>query len=209
MYGVMTYASGLYYMRARYYHPEIRRFVNQDILLGEIFEGQTLNRYAYVTGRPVNYVDPFGLVGENVISTICGVALIEPTPVGEVACICALIAVGGLIVHSTSNTPTTTSRPFVAPGEGIEWPGDCNEDYLNHLQKQKGLLCDVPRRCHKRNETCQNVEAKMLAGYQCQAIRLKIMNECFRGGDENHRKELNRVNRVLSDCGVIAMKVCP
>jgi RHS repeat-associated protein len=209
MYGVMTDSNGLYYMRARYYHPEIRRFVNQDILLGDIFEGQTLNRYAFVTGQPVSFVDPFGLVGENVISTICGVALIEPTPVGEVACICALIAVGGLIVHSTSNTPTTTSRPFVAPGEGIEWPGDCNEDYLNHLQKQKGLLCDVPRRCHKRNETCQNVEAKMLAGYQCRAIRLKIMDECFRGGDKLHREELKNVNDVLSKCGVIALKVCP
>jgi RHS repeat-associated protein len=33
-YGVMLEASGRYYMRARYYHPEIRRFVNQDVLLG-------------------------------------------------------------------------------------------------------------------------------------------------------------------------------
>jgi len=63
MYGVMTDESGLYYMRARYYSPEIRRFVNQDILLGGITDGQTLNRYAYVTGRPVSFVDPFGLIG--------------------------------------------------------------------------------------------------------------------------------------------------
>ncbi|EDN67551.1 Rhs family protein [Beggiatoa sp. PS] len=61
MYGVMTDSNGLYYMRARFYSPEMRRFVNQDILLGNIAEGQTLNRYAYVTGNPVSYVDPFGL----------------------------------------------------------------------------------------------------------------------------------------------------
>jgi len=61
MYGVMTDSNGLYYMRARFYSPSIRRFVNQDILLGRITEGQTLNRYAYVTGRPVSFVDPFGL----------------------------------------------------------------------------------------------------------------------------------------------------
>ena len=61
MYGVMTDSNGLYYMRARFYSPKIRRFVNQDILLGNIDDGQTLNRYAYVTGRPVNFVDPFGL----------------------------------------------------------------------------------------------------------------------------------------------------
>ena len=60
-YGVMTDDNGLYYMRARFYSPSIRRFVNQDILLGRIAEGQTLNRYAFVTGRPVSYIDPFGL----------------------------------------------------------------------------------------------------------------------------------------------------
>ncbi len=64
MYGVMTDDNGLYYMRARFYSPSIRRFVNQDILLGRITEGQTLNRYAYVTGQPVSYVDPFGLSGD-------------------------------------------------------------------------------------------------------------------------------------------------
>ena len=65
--GVMTDDSGLLYMRARYYNTDLRRFVNQDVLLGGVAEGQTLNRYAYVTGRPVNYVDPFGLAANFAI----------------------------------------------------------------------------------------------------------------------------------------------
>jgi len=59
--GVMTDSNGLYYMRARYYSPEIKRFINRDVLTGSIDNGQSLNRYAYVDGRPVSFVDPFGL----------------------------------------------------------------------------------------------------------------------------------------------------
>ncbi|GAC44514.1 Rhs family protein, partial [Paenibacillus popilliae ATCC 14706] len=37
--GVMTDPNGLYYMRARYYNPEIKRFVNRDIVAGNLAEG--------------------------------------------------------------------------------------------------------------------------------------------------------------------------
>ncbi|MEF2967374.1 RHS repeat-associated core domain-containing protein, partial [Paenibacillus sp. M1] len=59
--GVMTDPNGLYYMRARYYDPELKRFLNRDVILGDLTDGQTLNRYAYVNGDPVGYVDPLGL----------------------------------------------------------------------------------------------------------------------------------------------------
>ena len=48
-------------MRARYYNVEINRFVNQDVLLGVLERISSLNRYAYVEGNPVSYLDPFGL----------------------------------------------------------------------------------------------------------------------------------------------------
>ena len=63
--GVITDANGLYYMRARYYNPDIKRFVNADILAGSITDGRTLNRYAYVNGNPISFVDPFGLSAEE------------------------------------------------------------------------------------------------------------------------------------------------
>jgi len=59
--GVMTDESGLYYMRARYYDPNIRRFINRDTLLGEVGQMATLNRFGYVNGNPVSGVDPLGL----------------------------------------------------------------------------------------------------------------------------------------------------
>ena len=60
-YGVVTDENDLYYMRARYYNPDIKRFLNQDIKVGDISNGQGLNRYAYCEGNPVSMVDPFGL----------------------------------------------------------------------------------------------------------------------------------------------------
>ncbi|MEW4371841.1 deaminase domain-containing protein [Paenibacillus kandeliae] len=59
--GAQTDPNGLYYMRARYYDPKLKRFLNRDVIQGTITDGQTFNRYAYVNGNPVSYVDPLGL----------------------------------------------------------------------------------------------------------------------------------------------------
>ena len=59
--GVATDENGLYYMRQRYYNPQVKRFVNQDVLTGSIDNSQSLNRYSYVQGNPLSYTDPFGL----------------------------------------------------------------------------------------------------------------------------------------------------
>ena len=59
--GVVTDDNGLIYMRARYYSPDMKRFVNADIIAGAISNAVTLNRYAYANGNPVSFVDPFGL----------------------------------------------------------------------------------------------------------------------------------------------------
>ena len=59
--GVVTDDNGLIYMRARYYSPEMKRFINADIIAGAISNAITLNRYAYANGNPVSFIDPFGL----------------------------------------------------------------------------------------------------------------------------------------------------
>jgi len=58
--GVITDSNGLYYMQARYYSPEIGRFVNADVRKGSISNSNTLNRYAFANGNPVSFVDPRG-----------------------------------------------------------------------------------------------------------------------------------------------------
>ena len=107
MYGVMSDGNGLYYMRARFYSPEIRRFVNQDVLLGFVAEGQTLNRYAFVTSQPVSFVDPFGLeglvIGDDNYGPSNGIEIVTAIisilefidVISDVASACSVIVSGG------------------------------------------------------------------------------------------------------------------
>jgi RHS repeat-associated protein len=50
------------YMHARYCSPLLGRFLSVDPLGGDLWLPQTWNRYAYVLGNPLNYIDPFGLM---------------------------------------------------------------------------------------------------------------------------------------------------
>jgi len=56
-YGVMTEPNGFYYMRARYYDPQVGRFISEDPIG---FEGGDVNLYAYVGNNPVTLIDPNG-----------------------------------------------------------------------------------------------------------------------------------------------------
>ncbi|OQW65074.1 MAG: hypothetical protein BVN29_10915 [Nitrospira sp. ST-bin5] len=55
--------SGLYYYRARYYHPRLQRFVAEDPIE---FRGGSANFYVYVGNGPLTYIDPTGLVSADI-----------------------------------------------------------------------------------------------------------------------------------------------
>ncbi len=63
-YGIQTDKTKLLYMRARYYDPNSKRFLGQDILMGNLSDIRSLNRYAYVEGNPMKYIDPTGMFAE-------------------------------------------------------------------------------------------------------------------------------------------------
>ncbi len=52
--------TGLIYIDARYYDPDIARFTTQDAYLGELGTPPSLHRYLYAYGNPLVYVDPNG-----------------------------------------------------------------------------------------------------------------------------------------------------
>jgi hypothetical protein len=51
----------LLYLRARYYNPADGRFQSRDTWSGDVNRPLSLNRWMYVEGNPVNYMDPTGL----------------------------------------------------------------------------------------------------------------------------------------------------
>lgn len=63
-------------MRARYCSPDIKRFVNADVITGDISNAIMLNRYAYANGTPVSNIDPFGLSSER-----WGIVLMKQNPI--------------------------------------------------------------------------------------------------------------------------------
>jgi len=72
-------STGLYYYRARYYSPELQRFISEDPI-GRA--GGDVNYFAYVGNNPVNLTDPLGLFvppslpkpppGNNLYGNWCG-----------------------------------------------------------------------------------------------------------------------------------------
>ncbi len=57
--------SGLVYMNARYYDPEIGRFLTADPVVADPKDPQSLNRYAYANNNPISNVDPTGHFSES------------------------------------------------------------------------------------------------------------------------------------------------
>jgi RHS repeat-associated protein len=60
-------SAGLVFLRARYYSPEVGRFISKDQWGGREQTPQTLNGFVYVTNNPINQIDPSGYLSDRLI----------------------------------------------------------------------------------------------------------------------------------------------
>ena len=70
---------GIYYYRARFYHPGVGRFLSRDPI-GYV---DGLNLYAYVGNNPLNWRDPLGLLTQQDLDLIVGNTPIGAAILGE------------------------------------------------------------------------------------------------------------------------------
>lgn len=69
---------GLVYLRARYYAPELGRFLTADTIVPDPLRSIGWNRYAYAGDNPIRYTDPSGhcfFAGVDTAACITAVAL--------------------------------------------------------------------------------------------------------------------------------------
>jgi hypothetical protein len=62
----------LYDYNARFYDPYLNRFISPDTIVPDFANPQSLNRYSYVIGNPLNYRDPSGHTPIDVCSSSRG-----------------------------------------------------------------------------------------------------------------------------------------
>jgi RHS repeat-associated protein len=57
---ILDAETGLYYYNARYYDPELGRFIQADTKIPDLSNPQSYNRYSYCLNNPLRYTDPDG-----------------------------------------------------------------------------------------------------------------------------------------------------
>jgi RHS repeat-associated protein len=110
--------AGLYQMGARWYDPELGRFLEQD----PIGEAGGLNLYAYVGSSPTLWVDPTGLARQGVGGSVIGGGPVNRTSQRQ-------IIVDGM---STSDMLTGSS------GGWLDWGSSHQDEYYGPSKDKPG-----------------------------------------------------------------------
>jgi RHS repeat-associated protein len=87
--------TGLYYLNARYYAPEIGRFITRDAFHGFVEDPHSLNWYNYAHSNPVMFVDPSGYLALSAAAAGLGTTFWVPG-IGQVLLVGTAVVVAGI-----------------------------------------------------------------------------------------------------------------
>lgn len=157
--GVQTDASGLYYMRARYYNPRLMRFCNAD----PIGFGGGMNWYAAFGNNPVSNTDPLGLwntLGHNSILVEAfsptGAAPFNLTPAEG-----AILRAASVRVDQDQGTANSFMHAMRAPGQTVAQAAALYDGFLADRQTQAVALARAGDRAGALNVLGEGMHALM------------------------------------------------
>ena len=112
--------TGTVYLRARYYDPEIGRFISRDSFAGKNEDPLSLNLYTYCENNPILYLDESGnwpklsqiLTAVAVVATVVAVTAVVVATAGAAAPAAALV--GGSMVSSGAFVTGATTVAFAS-----------------------------------------------------------------------------------------------
>jgi Novel toxin 16 len=113
---------------------------------------------------------------------------------------CAILLLGGMCVVPS---PLSAAQP-------LRSPGDCSEAEHKLLKEEVGRACKATSmKCHE-HQGCAELLANWLKYQRCISARVAVMDKCFRGGDENHRREVENYRSGAAECSrLMAQQRCP
>ncbi|MDX6769108.1 MAG: hypothetical protein SF051_06210, partial [Elusimicrobiota bacterium] len=95
----------------------------------------------------------------------------------------------------------------------IEPPGDCSDARHSELHRDQGTRCKGPQRSCRQDKVkrgdCAELRQRVARNKSCRDAQRLIMNECFRGGDDEHRKYLGETIELLNSCESRLRNECP
>ncbi|MCK4717766.1 MAG: RHS repeat-associated core domain-containing protein, partial [Thermoplasmata archaeon] len=139
--------AGIYYYRARYYDPEVGRFIQQDPR--GLFSGRSL--YEYSDSNPVNRIDPYGEATQQTCRAQQeGCVLVANTVQGTCLIGCAGTSFGiGLVVGAVITGPPGWVAGLIGGavtiGTALACEDACFDIYTANLQT-----------CEDAYDTCMN-----------------------------------------------------
>lgn len=126
--------TGFYYLKSRYYSPELGRFISADGEIGQVGDTMVMNLFAYCRNNPINLSDEGGnwpswatklCIGLAVIA-ICAIAVVATGGFGA-SCIATSMLVGavkGAVIGAVTGAVTGAIQGAIT--EGIKtgsWEG--------------------------------------------------------------------------------------
>lgn len=106
----------------------------------------------------------------------------------------------GADVSAILSTPTDQLDKKPAPGDGLEPPGDCLPENLSRMTEQVTKWCKKISRACKKEDSLLTLQAKAAAGEACVAARSRREDQCYRGGDRDHRDQIEQRKNQVKNC---------